>query len=220
MIKKKSVIIIGAGGHAKVIIEILKSCNIKIAYCIGKENDSETCLGIPVLKEDHNLEKLFNTGLKKIFVAIGSNNLRAKITKEIKEIGFEIINAISPYSIISKSATLGTGIAIMPGAIINASCNISDNSIINTGATIDHDCSVGIGCHIGPQCALAGNVTIGEGTFLGIGTKVIPGILIGTNSILGAGSVVINNINSNCTAVGVPAKPIKQTRIEKNKDRH
>ena len=209
MIKKKSVIIIGAGGHAKVIIEILKSCNIKIAYCIGQENDSETCLGIPVLKGDHNLEKLFNTGFKKIFIAIGSNNLRAKITKEIKEIGFEIINAISPYSIISKNATLGTGIAIMPGAIINASCNISDNSIINTGATIDHDCSVGIGCHIGPQCALAGNVTIGEGTFLGIGTKVIPGILIGTNSILGAGSVVINNIKSNCTAVGVPAKTIK-----------
>ena len=210
MIKKKSIIIIGAGGHAKVIIEILKSCNIKIAYCIGQENDGETCLGIPVLKGDQNLEKLFNNGFKKIFVAIGSNNLRAKITKRIKEIGFEIINAISPYSIISKSVSLGTGIAIMPGAIINAACNISDNSIINTGTTIDHDCNIGLGSHIGPQCALAGNVTIGEGAFLGIGTKVIPGILIGTNSILGAGSVVIKNIKSNCTAVGVPAKTIRK----------
>lgn len=209
MFKKKSVIIIGAGGHAKVIIEILKSCKIKIDYCIGQEHDNETCLGVPVLKGDQNLEKLYNLNYEKAFVAIGSNNLRSKLTKKIEIVGFKIINAISPFSILSKSIILGTGIAIMPGVVINAESKIGNNSIINTGATIDHDCDIGENCHIAPQCVLAGNVKIGENTFLGIGTKIIPEITIGSNSIIGAGSVVIKNIKSNCTAVGIPAKIIK-----------
>lgn len=206
----RDVILIGAGGHAKVCIEILQAMRETVAYCVGGTADTDTCLGVPVLKGDEHLESLRQKGFERLFVAIGSNRIRERLGIKCLDLGYELVNAISPAAVVSPSATFGAGVAVMAGAIINADVTVADFAIINTGATVDHDCQIGNAAHIAPQCALAGGVVIGNYSFLGVGCKVIPGIRIGESTTVGAGGVVINNIASKATAVGVPAKIIHQ----------
>jgi UDP-perosamine 4-acetyltransferase len=190
------IIVIGAGGHAKVCIENLLSSGLQVDYCIASEGTLEYCLNAPVLIGDHNLKRLRQSGYEKCFVAIGNNKLRAKLAVEAEVLGFMFVNAISSCAHISPSAKIGRGVAIMPGAIINAQAEIGDFAIINTGATVD---------------ALAGGVKIGNFSFIGIGTVVIPEIVIGKNVVIGAGSVLVSNVDNDALVMGVPAK-IKQAK--------
>jgi UDP-perosamine 4-acetyltransferase len=204
----EAIIMIGAGGHAKVCIELLQAMGETVAYCIAGGEAPPSCLGIPVLVGDDNIARLREQGYERAFIAIGANRLRAKLGAAARELGYELVNAVSPKAIVSPSARIGRGVAVMAGAIINADVEIGSLAIINTGATIDHDCVIGDAVHIAPQSALAGEVRVGAGSFLGIGSKVIPGITIGDGVTVGAGGVVIRNIASGTTAVGIPAQPI------------
>lgn len=208
--RKKKVVIIGAGGHSKAIIEILKSNqSFEIVGCTDPcQNPQVTTTN--VLGNDSVLPDLYKKGVHHAFVAIGDNHTRAILTDKIKKMGFSLINVISPFSYISKSAKLGSGIAIMAGSVISADVCILDNTIINTNSSVDHDCLIGKTCHLAPGCSLSGKVSIGDGTFLGTGTKIIDGIKIGSWSILGAGAVVIRDIPDQCLAVGVPARVLKE----------
>lgn len=209
--ESNKIVVVGAGGHAKVCIELLQAMGEEIAYCIGGDDSPDQCIGIPVLKGDENLLLLREAGYGRLFVAIGSNRLRVRLATLAVDQGYQLVNAISPHAIISPTVHLGSGIAVMSGAVINAEATIGDLVIVNTGATIDHDCQISNAVHIAPQCGLAGNVVVGRQSFLGIGCKVIPEMLIGENVILGAGSVVIHHITSNVIAVGTPAQVIKIT---------
>jgi UDP-perosamine 4-acetyltransferase len=204
----KGIVMLGAGGHAKVCIELLQAMGETVAYCIAGADAPSHCLDVPVLAGDEQLARLRDEGYARAFVAIGANKLRGRLGANALQLGYELVNAISPRAVVSPSARLGKGIAIMAGAVVNADAVIGDLTIINTGATVDHDCDIGAAAHIAPQCALAGNVNVGTGSFLGVGSKVIPGIRIGKGSTIGAGGVVIRDIADGTTAVGVPAKPI------------
>lgn len=204
------IVVVGAGGHAKVCIELLRAMGEKVAYCIGDEDAVEYCMQIPVLRGDEHIARLYKQGFSRAFIAIGSNSLRGKLSQIASAQGYDLVNAISPYAMISPSAKLGRGVAVMAGAIINAETVIEDLAIINTGATIDHDCWIGRGSHIAPQCALAGNVRVGAYSFLGVGTKVMPNVQIGEEVVVGAGGVIISNLPSSIKAVGIPAKIISQ----------
>lgn len=203
------IVVIGAGGHAKVCVELLRAMGAQVDYCIGGDDSADTCAGVPVLKGDEHVERLHESGYREAFVAIGSNRLRERLATMVVAQGYRLINAISPAATISPSARLGVGVAVMAGAVVNADATVADLVIINTGATVDHDCSIGRAAHVAPQCGLAGNVIVGAGSFLGIGCSVVPGISIGEHAMLGAGSVVIGHIPANVTAVGVPAGIIK-----------
>lgn len=205
---KDGVVVIGDSGHAKVCIELLHAMGTKIACCVGVTDGPVTCLGVPVLKGDDHLPRLRTQGYSQIFVAVGSNAVRKRLADTALDLGYNLVNAISPLSVVSPSARLGAGIAVMAGAVVNAETIIEDLAIINTGACIDHDCHIGKAVHIAPQCGLAGNVTVGAGSFLGIGCTVIPGVRIGENVTIGAGGVVVSDVASETRAVGVPAKPI------------
>lgn len=202
------IIVIGASGHAKVCIEILQAMGHRVAYCVEATDGPSTCVGIPVLKGDAHLPDLRNRGYSQVFVAIGANRVRQRLANTAVSLGYSLVNAVSPLSIISPSAQLGKGVAVMAGAIVNAETIIDDLAIINTGACVDHDCRIGKAAHIAPQCGLAGNVTVGAASFLGIGCKVIPEVTIGENVTIGAGAVVVSDIANETLAVGVPAKPI------------
>ncbi len=205
--KNEPVVIIGSGGHAKVVIELIRAAGkFQIAGCTGLAGDGFVLDDVPVLGNDSVLRSLLAGGVKKAFVAIGDNRLRVELLGHATEIGFELVNAISPNAVISPSATLGKGIAIMAGAVINASAYIGDGAIINTNASVDHDCVVSNGAHICPASALAGNVKIGSESFLGIGTCVVPGVRVGNRAVIGAGSVVIRDIPDDVTAIGAPAR--------------
>jgi len=206
---KAGIIVVGTGGHAKVVIELLRASSMTIDYCIGVDDGCTTCLGVPVLQGDDHLLSLHREGYNRAFIAIGANGLRQRLANMVKQAGYFLVNAISPHSVISPTAHLGEGIAIMAGVVINAESVIEDLAIINTGAIIDHDCHIGRAAHIAPQSTLAGKVNIGNSAFLGVGCKVIPRIKIGSGTTVGAGGVVIADIPNDVVAVGVPAKIIK-----------
>lgn len=209
---KHDVICIGAGGHAKVCIELLRSMGETVAFCIANETAVDDCLGVPILKGDEQLTLLRAKGYYRLFVAIGSNPLRMKLAEQALVCGYQLINAISPQAIVSPSAVIGEGVAIMAGVVINAATRIHSLAIINTGATVDHDCQIHQAVHIGPQSALAGDVCVGELSFLGVGCCVIPTITIGERVMIGAGAVVISPIPNDCLAVGVPAQIINSKK--------
>lgn len=206
----KKVIIIGSGGHAKVIIDIIQGMKkYEIIGVASSDKIKRIISGVPILGNDSILIDLYKSGVKHAFIAIGDCKLRDIIFNYVNKIGFDLVNAISPSANISPTVKIGFGVAIMPGVSINVDSIIEDNVIINTNASIDHDNVIKKSVHIAPGCNLAGNVTVGEGTFLGIGCKVIPKIFIGKWSTIGAGSVVIKDVPSNTVVFGVPAKVIK-----------
>lgn len=204
---KERLIIIGAGAHSKVVVDIIEMMG---TYEIeGLIDDHESIvLGYKVIGTDDSLERLFSSGINSAFVAIGNNAVRERLYKQLKAIGFNIVNAISPYAVISKHAHIGDGVAVMPGAVINADTHIGDGVIINTNASIDHDCFVGSFSHVAPGANVCGSCNIGTNCMLGVGCKVIDKTVIGDNTIVGAGAVVIKDIADNTVAVGVPAREI------------
>jgi len=203
---RNQVVVVGAGGHAKVCIELLQAMGHEIAFCIGGPDSQSTCLGHQVLVGDDNLLDLYQQGYRHAFVAIGANHVRSRIVRSLKEIGFEVVNAISPTAVVSPSITIGRGVAVMANAVINADSKIADAVIVNTGATVDHDAIIEKSVHIAPRCALAGNVQVGAQSFLGVGCSVIPNIKIGSDTIVGAGAVVVRDLPDSVVAVGVPAR--------------
>lgn len=206
----EDVIVIGAGGHAKVVIELLRQGGAGVAYCISNDSVQQECLGVPVLAGDAWLKTLRSEGYHRAFIAIGANRVRLSMEFILKKYQFELVNAISPYAIISPSVKMGVGVAVMAGAIINAEAVIGDLVIVNTGATVDHDCRIGRVAHIAPRCALAGEVTVGDGGFMGIGSCAKPSVTVGKWSSVGSGAVVINDIPDGVVAFGVPARPVRR----------
>lgn len=210
----KKIVLIGGGGHSKVIIDIIKSNNdFEIVGITEKNSMLKKINGIPILGDDSILDKLFNQGVEYAFICIGISkgiNLRNTLYNKVKKIGFKIPTLIHRQAIISPYAKIGQGSCVMAGAIINSHAQIGENSVINTGSIIEHDCVIGNNTFISPGAILAGNVTVKDNSFIGIGSKIIEGKTIGNNVTIGAGAVVIDDIPDYCTAVGVPAKVIKK----------
>jgi UDP-perosamine 4-acetyltransferase len=207
----EAVIVVGAGGHAKVVIEILRDCDVEVAYCVARPDAPSHCVGVPVLRAEDALDDLYRRGYRKAVVALGDNHLRARLGQQLRGMGYALASAVSPQATISRSATIGDGVVVMAGVVVNAQARIDDLAILNSGATVDHDCHIGRSVHVAPQCALAGNVRVGENTMLGIGARVIPGVTIGRDVMVGAGAVVIRDISDGVTAVGVPAREVVRT---------
>lgn len=208
----KQLIIIGAGGHAKVVTDILiENGEYDIAGYIDCDLSKEY-REIRVLGEDSVLPLLLERGIGYAFIAIGDNDLREKLQRVCIKVGYQIINVISRHSVISPSAIMGTGNVIMDGAVIHASTVIGDGCIINTNASVDHDCIIGDYCHIAPGTAVSGFTSVGKKSFLGTGSRVIDKIVVGECVILGAGGVVVKNTPSNVKMVGIPARVIKNMK--------
>lgn len=210
----KKIIIIGAGGNSKVIIDIISDRKtllneaIQILGFLDDDTRKKEWMSYPVLGSVVDLSNYTDNEDIYFINGIGDNSIRKKITL-CQTLNIKYYTAIHPSAIIGSCVTIGKGTVIMPGAIINAGTQIGDHAIINTGAIIEHDNSIDDYAHIASGAITAGNVCIGQGTLMGTGSKVIQGISIGNNSTIGAGSVVIKNIPPNSTAVGIPAKVIK-----------
>lgn len=209
----EKIVLIGAGGHCKVIIDIIKSTNeYEIVGIIDREQNSDSILNVPIIGNDSKLKKIYDSGIHNAFICIGALNninLRNVIHNNLELIGFKFPVLIHKNSIVSEFAYIESGTCVMAGAIINAGSYIGKNCIVNTGCIIEHDCKIGNNTHISPNVSIAGGTTVGDNTHVGIGSSIIQGIILGNNVTIGAGAVVINNIDDNGLAVGVPAKVIK-----------
>ena len=207
---ERPIIIIGAGGHAKVLLDTLLNTNKKVLGIIDKQLDKKTPFNIPILGTDEKLLD-FSPDSIKLVNAIGSveNTLkRAQVFNCFSEKGYEFANVIHPSAILSKQIKLGQGIQVMAGTVLQTDCNIGDNTIVNTRASLDHDCSIGPHVHVAPGVVLSGGVTVGKGSHIGTGAIVIQGIDIGVEATVGAGAIVLNNVPNGATVVGVPAKEV------------
>ena len=192
----------GASGHAKVIIDILRDMGIPVLGAFDKNPAIKEIGGIPVLgaEMEQELEQ-------PVLISIGDNSIRRRVAENLQH---NFGRAIHPTAIISPSASIAAGTVVMQGAIIQADAQIGMHAIINTGASIDHDCQIGDYAHISPGAVLSGNVQVGEGTHIGSGAVVIPNLKIGRWCKIGAGAVVIRDIPDGVTAVGNPARIIKE----------
>lgn len=210
---KPDIVLVGGGGHCKVVISIIKKLDTFNIIGISdlKENLGKGVLGIETRYTDDQLEALRDKGIKYAFVTLGSvgnPDNRIRLFEILKQTGFEIPVIISKDSIVDESVEIDEGTVIMPGAIINPGTKIGKNCIINTGAIIDHDCMIGDHVHIAPGVTLSGSIKIGSGSHIGTGASVIHGIEIGSRVIVGGGSLVAKDIPEDTVVVGIPAKPM------------
>jgi UDP-perosamine 4-acetyltransferase len=206
------VVIVGAGGHGKVVLDILREAGVHnvVGFIDADASLAGTEVnGVAVFGPPNQLPKLKAKKVKGAVIAIGDNRTRRTYAQMLVEQGFELISAIHPRASVSKTAMIGKNVVIAAGAIVCADARLADSVIVNTAAVVDHECEVGEAAHICPTAALAGRVRIGTEAFVGIGAKVIPCISIGANAIVGAGAVVIGDVPAGATAVGVPAKVVK-----------
>ncbi|SFG62786.1 acetyltransferase [Pedobacter insulae] len=199
--------VIGAGGHAKVVIDIIKSHNNKIEGVWAENCITPTFLDYPL----NNYSEFKQLNTHRFIIAIGNNQVRKRIANELMTSSAEIVH---PSCSLSASVVMGAGCVCMANTTINADVVIGDHVIINSNASVDHDCKIANFVHISPQVGLAGNVTIGEGTHVGIGATVIPGVKIGKWATIGAGAVVIRDVPDYAVVVGNPGKIIKYNKIE------
>ncbi|NCI48064.1 acetyltransferase [Sediminibacterium soli] len=200
-------ILIGAGGHAKVICSIVESLDQKVDV-IYDDNSSINKLGEYCVSGPY---EPFSFQGEELIIAIGSNEARRAISKKCHHFFGKLIH---PTAIVDRNVKLGAGTVVFQGAIIQRDTIIGEHCIVNTSASIDHDCCVHDFVHISPGSLLCGNVTIEEGTQIGAGATVIPGISIGKWCVIGAGAVIIQNIPDYSVVVGVPGRIIKKSKDE------
>ena len=212
--------IIGAGGQARVIFEILNyERNIEVVAFVDNvfRGSDEKIMGTPVLGDHSVLPKLFKSGVKGAIIGVGDNNIRKDHFEKIENMGVELVNAIHPTAHIGHNANMGKGVVIATGATIATGVEIGNNVIVNTGAIIEHEDILEDHVHIAPGTVLAGRVTLKEGAFIGAGSVVKEYVTIGENTTIGAGSVVLEDVPDNTVAVGAPAKVIKTKNYEERK---
>ena len=205
----KPIIMIGNGGHASVLTEMLLAQKETIIGFTAPTSE-ENAFGLTYLGSDEVIEE-YNPADIELVLGIGTikpSPLREKIFTKFTQKKYHFKSIIHPSAIIAPSVQLGQGVQIMAGTIIQTNTTVADNSIINTGALIDHDCQISSHIHIAPGTKISGSVHIEKGTHVGTGATIIQGIHIGSNCLIGAGAVVVNNIANDIKAVGVPAKEV------------
>lgn len=194
------IIILGAGGHAKVVTDIvLSSGNTVVGFLDDKATGK--VLGFPVLGTLEDLSKY--EGRCSFVIGIGDNKIRKQIAARYS---VHWHTAIHPSAVIARDVVIGEGTVIMAGTIINPSTAVGKHCIINTGAVIEHDNMIADYAHISPNATLCGTVSVGESTHIGAGAVIKNNISICGGCVVGAGAVVVNNINKAGLYIGVPAK--------------
>lgn len=203
------VVIIGAGGHARVVYEVLRyDKNVEVVAFVDNvtRGADEEIMGVPMVGDHSVIPALIRDGVKGAIVGIGDNTIRAGYFVQLKAMGVELIKAIHPTAHIAYNARIEEGCMVVAGATVATSARVGKNVIINTGAIVEHEDVLGDHVHIAPGVVLAGRVRVGEETFIGAGSIVKENITIGSNVTIGAGSIVLSNIPDNALALGVPAK--------------
>ncbi|WP_455668052.1 acetyltransferase [Phocaeicola sp.] len=185
-------VLYGASGHAKVIIDILESMGIQPEYIVDDNCNIISLLEFEVRRDIGIYDELI--------ISIGYNNIRKLITERLDVNKY--LTAIHSSAVISKNAKVDCGSVIMQGAVVQSGADIGRHCIINTCATVDHDCKIGDFVHISPHATLCGNDQIGEGSWIGAAAVVLPGVKIGSWSLIGAGSVVTKDIPDGVLAYG------------------
>ena len=205
---REKIVIFGAGGHAKVVIDAIEMavCH-DVAFLADADNARVGSRVMEyVVRSEHDGFAAWGQEFSYAFVAIGQNEARKRIACMAMECGYALATVVHPCAIVSTRATVGPGSLVMPGSVINADAVVGQNVIINTGAIVEHDCRVGDSSHIAPRVTLCGGVSVGEETLIGAGAIVLPGVKVGRRAIVGAGAVVLSDVPDDARVIGIPAR--------------
>lgn len=199
----ENVVVIGAGGHGKVVVSLLQELGYRVSEIL---DDDKTKWGSHILSTpiDGPVDKLKEMPRISALLAIGDNQTRLKVAERYPHAQW--LTAIHPKAWVHRSVAISEGTVVFAGSIVQPDTIIGSHCIINTGVTIDHDCRIDDGVHLAPGCHLAGSVHVGRSSFLGIGVSVIPNRKIGKRTIVGAGAAVVKDLPDEVVAVGVPAR--------------
>lgn len=208
--RSDELLIIGAGGHGKVVADAAQAAGFRIIGFVDDHVKEPPLTGTKLLGTISDIPALLDAfpGAK-IFVAIGDNAMRMRVSQSIETMGAVFATIVHPSAVVSRQASVSAGTVLMAGVVVNAGSLVGEHVILNTSSSVDHDCRIGAFAHLSPGVHLAGGVMIGEGAHLGVGASVIPGCRVGEWSLVGAGGVVVKDIPPRVVAYGVPARPVR-----------
>lgn len=210
-VHSRQLIILGAGGHASVLLSLVRAAGYSIlGVCdpILANEGGRHWNGIPVLGDDSVLSGIDSNEID-LVNGIGQlvqGNARQLLFERMTAAGFHFPAVIHPAAWVAEGVKLADGVQIMAGAVVQPDCEIGANSIVNTMASIDHGCSIGAHVHIAPGATLCGGVVVGEAVFLGAGCTLIQYVRIGAKSVVGAGTVVTKDLESHSRIIAAPAR--------------
>ena len=210
------VLVIGAGGHAKVCIEALTDApDCVVVGCVSKNGESiqDPFAGVSVVGADENLADLIiDHAVTHAFIAVTNNRVRAAMLRRCAQLGVPVASAVSRGAFVSQSATVDVGALLAAGSVVNTCARLGAGVIVNTNASVGHDCIIGEATHIAPAVGMGGNVMIGQQVLVGIGARIVPSISIGDGAIIGAGSVVLRDVPPGAVMMGNPARRVQRRR--------
>ncbi len=206
----EKIAIIGAGGHARVIHDIVvKEKRFEVVCFFAKDvAKNQTFLDLPVFNQDDLNAHDLNKGL----VAIGDNWQRSRVVEAVrlKKSGFTFVSVVHPSASVGLNSKIGAGSVVMPGAVVGANTQVGEHCIINTQASIDHDGCLEDYSSIGPGATLGGSVSLGAFSAISLGANVIHGRSIGAHTVVGAGATVLTDLASHQLAFGTPCRAVRE----------
>ena len=198
-------LIFGAGGHAKVVLDAAKLAGHDIAGVVDDDPSRTDLLS-------HTVHRTFDgVSFDGFIVAIGDNSARERVFADLVARGFAPATVVHPASVIAEGAVLGPGTFVAAGAIVNPDARVGTNTILNTGCVVEHDVVVGDHAHVGPGANICGKAAVGDRALIGVGTCLKPGVRVGAGSVCGAGSAVVSDMPEASICAGVPARVIRMT---------
>jgi len=206
------VVVLGAGGHARVLIDLLRQVGTPTPVAILDQDRSLVgvdLLGVPIVGDDDALERFdpTRTALVNGVGSVRDTARRQAVFLRGRDRGFRFATLVHPTAVLAEGLDLGEGVLVLAGAVVNTGVRVGEDTILNTATVIEHDCTIGSHVHVASGAILAGGVTVEDGAHIGAGATVIQGVRIGLGAVIGAGAVVIDDIGADVVAVGVPARP-------------
>ena len=199
-------LIVGAGGHAKVVIEAARAAGFAPVAVVDPQARGDV-LGVPVRGTDEDVAILWASGeFDAAAVAIGDNQLRLRLAGTLRRIGCSTPAIVHPRATVSPTAEIYDGVVVMAHAVVNACARIGRDSIVNTAAIVEHDCALGEAVHAAPRSVMGGSCSFGSLTLFGIGAVARPGVKVGSRVVIGAGATVVSDIPDGWVVAGTPAR--------------
>lgn len=206
------VVVIGAGGHAKVLIDALRLRGVSVSRAVDADPQKHglSILGVTVTGGDDDIFRLRPNEVCLVngIGSVGLPERREEIYFKFGQRGYRFLGVVHPSAVVARDVVLAEGAQVMAGAVIQAGSRIGRNTVVNSRSCVDHDCIVGDHVHIAPGVTLSGGVRVADGVHIGTGATVIQGISIGKRSLVAAGALVIRDVAGNSTVMGVPARPL------------